>query len=242
MTPYRILLKIPVVGTLVYIANCYAFAGDANATREFAGLRAWFKVLFVPVMWAVLLSAGVCWQFVWELVVERHVCFSVLGQFAKAPGDMILAVVPSLLGFGIGVYALVFALAPSFVRDFQKTIEEVKALKPNRRGSALMINSDLAYPLTVLVVTLAIGVYQKGFDSDWLIIVAWVAFWYSVVVMVEIIGVLFGLGDSSLSDKLSQMDSPKVQRHKFALRRTPAGRVPIAERRTASRAGRKPQP
>lgn len=218
MSPYRILLKIPVVGTLVYIANCYAFSGDTRATREFAGLRAWFKALFIPLLLASVLAAGVCWPLVWKLLVERRLCFSLLSAFAKTPGDTIVSIIPSLLGFGIGVYALVFALAPAFVRELQKTIDQTRTLRPNRYGSALMVNSDLAYPLTVLVITLVVGVYQKGYPSDWLIIGAWVAFWYSIVVMVEIIGVLFGLGDSSLLDKLGQKDASKTTKPKFSLR------------------------
>jgi hypothetical protein len=231
MTPYRILLKIPVLGTLIYIANCYAFAGDVNAIRKLAGLRAWIRVLFKPILVALILTAGICWPLIWKLFSERHFCFEALSPFAKTPGDMIVSIVPSLLGFGIGVYALVFALAPTFVRDFQRVIDRAKELKPKRFGSALRINSDLAYPLTVLVLTLGVGVYQKGYPTGWLTLVAWVAFWYSIVVMVEMIGVLFGLGDTSLLDKLNPGEPPDPGLGLRTLRRSISAGGRVAPRR-----------
>lgn len=202
MSIYEQLLRIPLIGTAVYIANCYVFGGDREAVSRFAPLSLWLKALFVPVGLSVVLTGIVLWPLVEKLASTHKLTIAGLSKFAQAPGDLVVSVVPNLLGFGIGVYALIFALAGPIVRDLEDSIDELKRAKLKKQGSVLAINSDLAYPLMVLVVVLALGVFQKGNDSIELLIATWVAFWYALVVLLEVIGVLFGLGDHSLLEKL----------------------------------------
>lgn len=202
MSLYRLLVRIPLVGTMLYITNCYIFGGDREAVSRFAPLQSWIKVLFVPLTIALILTSAILWPMVKGLVLHHELTTSGLSSFVKAPGDLIVSVVPSLLGFGIGVYALIFALAGPIVRDLQHKIDELREVGRKKQGSALVINSDLAYPLTVLIVVLSLGVFQKNFESKELLIVCWAAFWYALVVTLEVIGVLFGLGDHSLLEKL----------------------------------------
>ncbi|WP_186148009.1 hypothetical protein [Burkholderia gladioli] len=202
MSLYRLLVRIPLVGTILYIANCYVFGGDREAVYRFAPLQSWFKVLLAPFVISLILTSAILWPMIKGFALNHELTTRNLSAFAKTPGDLIVSVVPSLLGFGIGVYALIFALAGPIVRDLQNKIEELRDAGHKTQGSALVINSDLAYPLTVLVVVLSLGVFQKNFESKELIIVSWTAFWYALVVTFEVIGVLFGLGDHSLLEKL----------------------------------------
>jgi len=211
MSLYRLLVRIPLVGTMIYITNCYIFGGDREAVSRFAPLQSWIKVLFAPLAITLILTSAILWPMVKDLMLNHELTTRGLSSVAKAPGDLIVSVVPSLLGFGIGVYALIFALAGPIVRDLQNKIEQLRDAGRKKQGSALVINSDLAYPLTVLVVVLSLGVFQKNFESKELLVVCWVAFWYALVVTLEVIGVLFGLGDHSLLEKLQAARTEDVR-------------------------------
>lgn len=208
MQIYKKIVSIPIIGTIVYIANCYAFGGDPNATRKFASPWAWVKVLFAPLLISSALSLATVWPLAVDFYFHREFDLCTLSPFAKAPGDLIASVIPSLLGFGIGVYALIFALAAPIVAELNAQIETLKKAKLKKHGSALVINSDLAYPLMVLVLSLVVGVFQKGSSSIELVLLGWLAFWYSIVMTFEVIGVLFGLGDQALLDKLTPQAGP----------------------------------
>lgn len=207
MSIYKFILSVPILGTIVYIANSYVYGGDAAAVSKFAGPWLWIKALFFPLLIACALSAIVLWPLTVELYEHHRLSSCELTAFAKAPGDLIASLIPNLLGFGIGVYALIFALAGPIVRDLSDSIDKLKKANLKKHGSALVINSDLAYPLTVLVISLVIGVFQKGNDSVELIVFSWIVFWYAIVVTFEVIGVLFGLGDHALLEKLDSSGS-----------------------------------
>ncbi|KVS58223.1 hypothetical protein WK41_37605 [Burkholderia cepacia] len=107
-----------------------------------------------------------------------------------------------MLGFGIGVYALIFGLSDVFVKKFRVFLEDKKRKGEIWHGSELMLNSDLAYPLVVLLIAIAIGVIQQANQrSGFFLVISWIAFWYSMIVMVEMIGVIFRLAENSLLDK-----------------------------------------
>lgn len=202
MSIYKLLLRVPLIGTFAYIANCYVFGGDREASARFAPFKAWCRALLFPFSFALALACLVLWPLVKKLVLSHVLTTEGLTTFAKAPGELIISVVPSLLGFGIGVYALIFGLASPIVKELEDSITRLKEAKVRTQGSVLVINSDLAYPLMVLVIVLSLGVFQKGNDSVELLVATWIAFWYALVVTLEVIGVLFGLGDHSLLEKL----------------------------------------
>lgn len=201
MSIFRTIRKIPVVGTVFYIANCYVFAGDARASQQFARPTLWVKSLWLPLLLASVLTGMVLWPVVEEYTKSGILSASGLSDFAKKPATLIFSVVPSLLGFGIGVYALIFALAAPIVQELHDAIEAKKASGGMAHGSVLLLNSDFAYPLVVLVGSISIAVFQNGNPSIYLIISTWAMFWYSMIVVIEVIGVLFGMGDNSLLDK-----------------------------------------
>lgn len=202
MNFYRCVRRLPVVGTICSILNAYAFRGDFDAASRFASFRAYLKAFGVPLTIALgisLLSARMVFTHWWNGSEPTSLEWSSL-QFRS--GALIISVLPSLLGFGIGVYALTFALSKGIVRAMDSAMEN--AIRDGRRqfGSALVINADLACPLLVLVVAISIGVVQQNYHENlWLCISAWIAFWYAVVMMVEVIGVLFELGDHVMLEK-----------------------------------------
>lgn len=205
MNIYKALQALPVIGTILYIANSYAYGGDVRASSEFAPFSRWCRALLIPIFIASMLAAAT----VWQLVVGYLPCVKEkvgpISTFAAGPGELIHAVMPSLLGFGIGVYALLFALAGAFVADLHGLIETQRKEGKRKQGSVMLLSADMAYPLVVLVVVLALGVLQRIIpENPVLIVIAWSAFWYGLIVSVELIGVLFGLGNQALLQKLEE--------------------------------------
>lgn len=202
MSVYTFLRKIPMFGTMLFIANTYVYNGDFKSESELAGPVYWWRAMGSSLILASLLSAGTLWPMTEGVLFSGRLCTSGLSDFLLKPGTLLISVIPNLLGFGIGVYALVFALGTSFVREVHNSIEKKRSNVANNGGSVLMLNSDLAYPLMILVVALAVGILQQAFDSSTsLVIVAWVTVWYALMVTLEVIAVLFRLGEHSLLDK-----------------------------------------
>ncbi|MFO7070941.1 hypothetical protein P3E18_11810, partial [Pseudomonas aeruginosa] len=115
---YKILVKIPMLGVVIKIMNSYAYDGDFDADRQFAGIWAWIKAYFsgvlVSALLAVLLTPSIPNFYL-------PYCMGLDYTVATSPGDLAISILPSLLGFGIGVYALVFALDKSLVKGLQET-------------------------------------------------------------------------------------------------------------------------
>ncbi len=194
--------SVPVLGFLLRITNTYAYTGDYKAAYEFAGVLRWGKAFAFPLLIACALTVATIWSVLTAAYQCHMLTFAAASDFMKKPGALIVAVNPCLLGFGIGVYALIFGLAEPFVRQFKALIEQEKRTGTLSHGSELMLNSDLAFPLIVLVIAIATGALQQANEgSVTLILVAWVAFWYSMVVMIEMISVIFRLAENSLLDK-----------------------------------------
>lgn len=210
MGVYTALKKVPIIGTITYIANSYAFGGDRRAKTQFAPLRAWARQFLVP----VLISVGLSLTMIWSALAEgagwdSSFNWSALDDFAKRPGELAVAVLPGLLGFGIGVYALIFALASSFVRDFAALIGKRRAANSKHYGSVLVLNADMAWPLVAIALATITAIFQRKFaTSPMMVGLSWFAFWYAICATIELIGVLFGLANNSLSDKASTEDPP----------------------------------
>ncbi|WP_143135124.1 hypothetical protein [Burkholderia ubonensis] len=199
---FRRITSIPVLGFLLRIANTYAYSGDYAASSKFAGIGRWGKAFGPPLFFSVLLTTGTIWPELMRALHCRELNFSHASDFIQKPGALIGSTMPSLLGFGIGVYALIFGLAEPFVKQFKELITKERQSGALSHGSELMLNSDLAFPLIVLVTSLAIGTIQQAHQGNpTLIIATWIFFWYSLISMIEMISVIFRLAENSLLDK-----------------------------------------
>lgn len=216
---YKATQKIPILKTIAKIVNSYVFEGDISAMNRFAPPRLWLKHIIWPMSIAAIITF---------LLVGHYISFpsfylqiganfeNINGMFQAitpsiseiekpldTPGSLITTIFPNLLGFGIGVYALIFALAPKSLQFLQTHIAEKITRRERKQGSALILNSSMAYPLIVITVIISIGTIQQLLPtSRGLIVVSWLSFWYGIVVLIELIGVLFGLGEQHTIDKL----------------------------------------
>lgn len=196
-TWFNLLLDLPFVGPVIAIVNNYVAGGAFSADDRLAPLRSWIKFIMlnfgVPAALTGLIVLKHC---NWTWVVST--C-DVSKLFS--PGALTTSVLPSVLGFGIGVYALVFILSPKFVQLYHS-----EAQKENRTSegmTVLAVNSDMAFPLVVIVVTLMLGVLQTAFaDSLTLKIVNWHFLMWSLFETLALIGVIYRLGEQSLIEKI----------------------------------------
>lgn len=199
---YGFFRRLPILGTVVSILNSYAFRGDFASSKQFAGASAYVSVLWRPILMALVLTGVTVHP--WVLALLRGVSpFSVaLTPFVASPGAVTVSIFPSVLGFGIGVYALVFAIPERVVRDLDVVLNRSIESGRRKRGSVLVLNADLGYPLIVMAIALAVGVLQQALPGiPSLIAACWLTFWYAVVSVIEIIGVLFHLGDHAVLEK-----------------------------------------
>jgi hypothetical protein len=199
------LTKIPIFGDSLRILNSYTYDGDIDSDFGFAPLhfwikKHWFNAICVTLLTMISTSPACLNEILTKYVPEVTVTASTPKD---GIGALIVSIFPNLLGFGIGVYALIFSLSASFVKSLQQQIESQNAADTKSKGHALLLNADMAYPLLVVAISIGIGVIQQIFpDAKWLITASWTALWYSLLMVLEILFVLFSLGESEILNKL----------------------------------------
>lgn len=200
---YSLILKIPVLGEILRIANAYVYDGDLASDTEFAPLSLWIRKHyknFLIVITLTVISAPHIW---FSSSIIQHLSAISSVDHRPMPGDLIINIFPSVLGFGIGVYALIFGLSSILIKRLHESLDAGKKNGKAKTGSVLMLNADMAYPLLVLTLSLGIGVLQQIFPNSQVFeLVAWFALWYSMLMVIEILTVLFGLGENELLNKL----------------------------------------
>ena len=146
--------KIPFIGPFFIIANAYASYGKPAHFSETVPLVQWRERLGVGLLSSAALAI-VLLMIVAAADIE-------IGDFK--PEDIVLSLYPNLLGFGIGVFALLFALPNEFLTKLIQTSDEKKkeALSPE------MLPVDLAYPLAVYCLSIIITVVCNVFPDSWL--------------------------------------------------------------------------
>lgn len=200
---YRCALCLPVVGDALLIINSYTYEGSLKAKVELAPLSLWLKKhssSYAIVIILMIISTPDKWfcgrllAYLPELAAIEH---------KVSPGALILSIFPNMLGFGLGVYALIFGLSSILVKRIHESISSPKNGN-SPTGSVLILNSDMAFPLLVMTCSLAIGVLQQIYaESNALELFAWAALWYSILMTFEILSALFGLGQNELLNKLN---------------------------------------
>jgi hypothetical protein len=197
---FRLISKIPILGAVLKILNSYAYDGDVKSDDTFAGVLAWIK--------AYLFSFTICFAIAVllmpDLINSTLPCLQLSYNVAIAPGELATSILPNLLGFGIGVYALIFALERNFVRDLQSTFEGYNKAN-NKSSSVLLLNTEMALPLIVITITIAVGIFQKIFsDILYLRLASWFTLWLSLYFTLDLINNLYLMGSAHLSDNIKK--------------------------------------
>lgn len=145
------LLKIPGLGSFIEISSDYASEGSENFSEKIAPAKYWFGTLGWPILVSALLAA----------IPYPCGCMTYTFKIDAKAYDVALTLIPSLLGFGIGAYALVLGLSGDLLKKIQDGHNKKEFATNAPAGSVLSINSAFAYPLVTMVVTTAVASLQK---------------------------------------------------------------------------------
>lgn len=202
---FKTLSRVPLIGDVVRILNAYAFRGDVRSDERFAGPWLWFTAFGVQVTVSAVATA-LCMPEQVNSWLPAGYCLNY--KVALAPGPMVTGILPNLLGFGIGVYALIFGLHKLLLRELQDSYKPRAGEKRRPLGSALILNAEMAVPLLILALTIVLGLVQQMVPRfDALQAATWFALWLSLTFTVELICTLFSLGENSILKSLTPDDS-----------------------------------
>lgn len=180
--------QLPVLGRLLRVANGYVFSGDHRSGDKLAPLWLWVRAFAGNISIALGLT---------YLAQRPSVLSAALAAPAEHPATLILNVFPGLVGFGIGAYALVFMIP-------KELIQKINAAALRRgKGSGLIVNSELGFPLIVLVLCIGVAALCQLYDTAISKGTSWFCFWFSWLMVVEVVSALFKLGEAVLVEHLS---------------------------------------
>lgn len=204
------ILSLPLIGPILSIINTHAGEGAVDGHKRWSGLRGWLRNVFLAVFFSIGITAALFSNEI-KVFIESGLFVIAFDSFRAKPGALVVSVFPNVLGFGIGVYALIFALSKKFVREVQEVAEKYNEIKNGRR-SVLALNSDLSYPLVIIFIALIVSVWQQAFpEVVSLVIVCWVLFWHGIIATLDVVATLFGLGEQSILEKLEAASEDELK-------------------------------
>jgi len=182
----RYFFRIPFIGSFLRLANAYACKGDPSYTTKFAPIKMWRERILPSFFWSAIIG----------LVISYYVkCY---GHHDFDAGQYMLAAIPSLLGFGIGVFALIFVLPATFlnlleVSDTQTTVRELPA--------------NIGYPLMGMGACLFTSFILQIFDNDNLYIIFFESSLtvYSFKMVIDLIEYITTLGRVSIKTVVNDL-------------------------------------
>lgn len=197
---FKMLSNVPLFGEALRILNTYAYRGDARADERFAGPLLWLSAFWLPV-----LVAGVAAALSMPELVNRWLPagYCLAYTVEASPGTLATGILPNLLGFGIGIYALIFGLHKILLRELQDTFKPSPGKAKPPIGSALILNADMAVPLLILGMAIIVGMVQQALPKyEHIELAAWFFLWLAMLFTFELVFTLFGLGENMLLKNL----------------------------------------
>lgn len=165
----RRFFQLPLIGPVFRVLNAYAFRGDPRFVCEIAPVSAWRR--------------RVAPNFLYSLTAAILVFF--LKETEHSFSGIAISSLPSVLGFGIGVFALIFVIPSSFIQQLEKDREK------NKFGPE-MLPSDIGYPLAVVATTLFLASVGSFFHpSGFIDFTIGTAYFYSLFLIIELISTIF---------------------------------------------------
>lgn len=171
----KFLAKIPVINVIFMIANAYAYKGNILHLKRVAPLTHWIRRIGVNLFSAIVIG-----------VITYHAATSM--AITIQPESIVLGIFPSILGFGIGVFALLFALPKEFVDK----IEALAKKYPDKGVSINTLPSDMGFPLMVYTLIMILSVVLSSLpDTTAVLITSYSILIYGLVITLELIASIF---------------------------------------------------
>jgi len=171
------LIKIPVIKDILLVFNAYLWRGDTMFVSRFAPLSSCFSRL-----WARLgLALFTTFIFYGYDFIPRLNFFLIPISEPSIGYDLVLSIFPNLLGFGLGVYALIFSLPGLLDRKNSKNTQ-----------SSNLLNADMGYPLLMMVIAILVSLIAKACDGNfYLADVSFFLLIYGTLLLLELISLIF---------------------------------------------------
>lgn len=184
----RIAKKIPFIREFTTIANAYAFTGSHFAFSRIAPVKQ---------IYSRILKKGIFVFLVTKIFMHFAHAYGVDIKTLDFP-SLNLNIFPNLLGFGIGIFALLFSIKSDFIVKLQD--------KNQSNGfDAQILNVDLAYPLIVIAWAVVVSACLKFFPSNnFTQTTAIASFFYGMAMIFELIGFIFITAFRMISDVSKQ--------------------------------------
>ncbi|WP_423088317.1 hypothetical protein [Alteromonas macleodii] len=139
------LYNFPLFGSYFKFLNGFAYRGDAKYLVSLAPWENWKKRVIPSYLISIVVATLVM---VFISLNGRPEGFD--------PGDYILGAIPDLLGFAIGVFALIFVVPRAFMREIDRLPITI---------SSKELPFNVAYPLMGLAMTLLLCFTTELFDD-----------------------------------------------------------------------------
>lgn len=193
---------IPILGVFLRYLNLYVGRGETKYLAKVAPIDLWLDRFVVPVaIIAGLTSVG---------GLYLHMTGNLDGLDSHG---LVSSVFPSLLGFGIGVFALIFVLPD----DLMGALDRRKS--KSGLGSSMMI-SDMAYPLVYLALGIAVSAALELFVSPPVKdLLQLFVFLYGLALVSDLIGVIAAAALAARFKKTGRTFSPERKKLMARIRR-----------------------
>lgn len=186
------LLKLPGLGSFIEISSDYASEGSADFFEKIAPAKYWLSTLGWPILLSFLLAA----------IPYPCGCMPYSTKVEAKAYDIALSLIPSLLGFGVGAYALVFGLSGDLLKKIQEGHNKKEITKNAPAGSVLSINSAFAFPLATMAITTIVASVQKILPEVlFLSTITWFLTFLCLTLTYQLIVALYRLGRVIILDK-----------------------------------------
>lgn len=176
---WNLIKRIPYARAVLFVINTYAWNGDPASLSRFAPLHCYLERIFLKIF-LILLASVVTIHFGQKYCIVK-------------PGDLGLLAIsvnlfPSILGFGIGAYALLFTFPASFFEHL-----ETNAQRKKSKIGAHGLNAITAFPLLTiaLLILLSISLQITTISIKSANILGLAFIFYGLLSTIELIAVLF---------------------------------------------------
>lgn len=192
-----ILIKIPIIKDLTLVINAYAWKGETNFVERIAPPLNWisrfgFRITISAIVTFILYGHDCAIKIVEHAPLLKPISNYIISQ-ATHPElgyELTISIFPNLLGFGLGVYALIFSLPGA---------------TNNPKKQRNLLNADMGYPLLMMVITIVVAVFAKILDGKYhLAGVSFFMFFYCLLLVLELISLIFMSAASVINSKPDQ--------------------------------------
>lgn len=189
-----LIAKFPFIRETHYITKAYACSGEFgldNSHREtFWWRRIFKKVIFIFVLSIALVFIATLYTVKIDITKLRELNFSLFS---------------SLLGFAIGIYALIFSIPDRLFVFLDEKQKQGGKISPR------MLNSDMAFPLIILALIILANLILIFFPENFYSMLANIfMLLYGMSMVFELIAVIFFSAHKSLG--ITATESKKTKR------------------------------